>query len=1721
MNGSYVTRGLAFVLATITILNLHAQSGYTVTERGPDYKVLEKTTVENGTNCVHRYVELATGLNYTNAAGQLVESSEQISILPTGGAAATQGRHKVYFPGNIYNGVIEVVTPDGRHLQSRPLGVSYDDGSNSVFIAELKSANGYLTSSNQVTYRDAFTGFKADLVCTYRRGGFECDLVFRQQPPTPGDFGLDDSFATLQLVTEFFNTPDPQQIPAGTDDWFGLQDSTLKFGKLTMTHGKAFAFKGTNSSLSTPNSQPATAVYKSWVHAQGRTFLIESVPVLNIADNLDALPLTAKNEKLETRSWKLAANKASNPSLLASRSTRRTFPPSSAPMACTNQIKLALADFNREPGVVLDYNEVDDGTAYTFGTGTYYINGNVGFSGTLTFGSGAVIKFDANSLMTLGSDCTVVCNNSPDLPTTFTSVNDDSIGDVLPFSNGSPNLMDTCGNLQIGDSSITLSNIDFLYCLCGIQGSWQEDGNTVDLWNCRFLPVDLAVVQVGLVGLHNVLLQEVNGDNPITSVDSAYAENVTYDCVDPWNYFPSGINYETNCLFVWEAADAQEQLFVPSGNVYVQTNEAWQYYNNTFSTSPIFQTGNKAHFYLAPGSLYRNAGTTAINPDLLAELQTMTTYAPQDGGFPDTNAPDLGYHYPVNEDSDHDGLPDWWEWHWFGSYAFSGTNLDDAGNTLLYDFQNGINPSNLSNTMVVGWLDDLYGESDVPYGLTNAIAISAGEYHSMALLNDGTVAAWGNGWWGETDVPTGLTNVLAICAGLHKSFAVQSNGTVVAWGNGNVLNPPSDLAGIKAVAAGWEHAVALRTNGTLVAWGSNELGQTNVPADLTNVIAIAACSDYSLALKSNGTVRAWGFYNTPSVPSGLSNVVAIAAGLNHCLALKNDGTVIAWGASFYHFGQADVPAGLTNVLAVAASWWHSMALKNDGTIVVWGDPNGLGPSISSPIDSKIFPVGGFNHVISISASGFHGLALRSGSATPIITQEPVDQYPLPGSTVVFQAEGWGLYGVTYQWQLNGVDISGANNANLTVNNVQSAQVGNSYRVVVTDVGGMGSIVSSNAVIYFLPTPTLVSQSPLPTNQIVTYLSTVNLGVVATAPRIYDGYPLSYQWQFNGVNISNATSSTYSFVAIAGAAGNYSVRISNAAGSINPGWQVTVVTTNGIHILQQPTDQYQSAGGTVSFISAAISSNAVSYQWQFNGTNISGATAATLTLTNVQAAQQGIYAVVVNDSIASQTSSNASFYLVTPPVFTSQSSPTNFVKIYGKYVSLSAVVTAPFQTNGFPLAYQWKLNGTNLAGVTSVNYSFFVNDTNVGAYSLVVTNYAGSASVSWQVSLTNAIDVTQDLLLIYNTNSQDSKTVLDYYLAHRPNVSGANVLGIGYVNTNAQYYYETITPIDFTNQIIAPVVSWLNSNPTKRPQYVILFMDLPSRVADYASTNVFYYQTGLHPSVSYQFQNFSANWQPYVTHLNMGMTNIVNRTNDCIGYINKLASLGIPTYSNSPVLSASLGGYANTNFILDNVRFADTDPNGEHYGSYGLYISSATNALLAAGVSSSAISYYDGVMTNRVFTNIFEDVMTWVRNGIVIKATNNALVIHATNAVNVGGYISWGVHGAINPIDTFDGAISWQGNSGWWLIETIESYNGQQYNIQGKYIDWYSSSAYGGTNYANTPIGAVSHTDEPNGNQNDVGKYFGLWATGKNFGVCAWASRLTQRFQAVGDPLITR
>ena len=121
-------------------------------------------------------------------------------------------------------------------------------------------------------------------------------------------------------------------------------------------------------------------------------------------------------------------------------------------------------------------------------------------------------------------------------------------------------------------------------------------------------------------------------------------------------------------------------------------------------------------------------------------------------------------------------------------------------------------------------------------GLAGVVAIAAGSRHNLALRSDGTIWAWGynvNGELGAGDNgspnPTprqvfGLTNVVAIAAGDNHSLAVQAGGAVWAWGSnayyqlGNTAGGPrvapvqvAGISGAVMVAGGGNHSLALRT----------------------------------------------------------------------------------------------------------------------------------------------------------------------------------------------------------------------------------------------------------------------------------------------------------------------------------------------------------------------------------------------------------------------------------------------------------------------------------------------------------------------------------------------------------------------------------------------------------------------------------------------------------------------------------------------------------------------------------------------------------------------------------------------------------------------------------------------------------------------------------------------------------------------------------------------
>lgn len=290
--------------------------------------------------------------------------------------------------------------------------------------------------------------------------------------------------------------------------------------------------------------------------------------------------------------------------------------------------------------------------------------------------------------------------------------------------------------------------------------------------------------------------------------------------------------------------------------------------------------------------------------------------------------------------------------------------------------------ANVVIQQIAAWGYDTEGETNIPPGLTNVLAITSGGTCGVALTGDGCVAAWGDNTWGETNVPPGLSHVVAVASHGYHVLALRSDGTVVAWGQNGAsqTNVPAGLANVVAIAAGGSHSLALKADHTVVSWGS----QTTVPSNVTNVVAIAAGASHSLALRGDRTVVAWGAngYKQANVPTGLTNVVAVAAGDYHSLAVKGDGTVVAWGAGevnnpsdAHDFGQSIVPTGLSNVVAVAGGGWHSLALKADGTVVVWGRST----------EGQANVPAGLTNVIAIAAGWGHNLALIGcGAVSPTL-----------------------------------------------------------------------------------------------------------------------------------------------------------------------------------------------------------------------------------------------------------------------------------------------------------------------------------------------------------------------------------------------------------------------------------------------------------------------------------------------------------------------------------------------------------------------------------------------------------------------------------------------------------------------------------------------------------------------------------------------------------------
>jgi hypothetical protein len=166
----------------------------------------------------------------------------------------------------------------------------------------------------------------------------------------------------------------------------------------------------------------------------------------------------------------------------------------------------------------------------------------------------------------------------------------------------------------------------------------------------------------------------------------------------------------------------------------------------------------------------------------------------------------------------------------------------------------------------------------------------------------------------------------------------------------------------------------------------------------------------------------------------------------------------------------------------------------------------------------------------------------------------------------------------------------------------------------------------------------------PVSQSVGIGQTVNFVVVATGSA-----PLSYQWQKNGVNISGATSNSYTTPAAATGdnAARFTVVVSNSTGSATSNAAILTVTSaqqgnTAPQIITQPASQTVTAGQSATFTVVATGSPTLTYQWQKNGANIAGATSASYTTPATATSDSGsTFDVIVRNSFGTVTSVSAS------------------------------------------------------------------------------------------------------------------------------------------------------------------------------------------------------------------------------------------------------------------------------------------------------------------------------------------------------------------------------------------------------------------------------------------------------------------------------------------------
>ena len=487
--------------------------------------------------------------------------------------------------------------------------------------------------------------------------------------------------------------------------------------------------------------------------------------------------------------------------------------------------------------------------------------------------------------------------------------------------------------------------------------------------------------------------------------------------------------------------------------------------------------------------------------------------------------------------------------------------------------------------------------------------------------------------------------------------------------------------------------------------GANISGATNSTLTLT-FVQYSQAGNYSVVV-----VNSYG-----SVTSS-DAVLTVVAPTPPAFVLQPTNQTVAVAATI------SLTASATAAPAAAYHWYFNGAELADDSHYSGSATANLQVSNTTTNDN-----GNYFVVATNTAGGATSLvAVVSVLTPPSITLQPADQTVMQGSNAIFTAAASGDAPLSYQWLLNGNilsdggQISGATTTNLTISNLQFTNGGNLVFVASNPVG---SATSGAAALNVLAPPIIVLQ-PAAQNALPGGSAAFSAAAIGTQP-------IGYQWFFNNTPLADdsrivgATTNSLTVGSVqTNDNGGYFIVASNAYGAVTSSIaSLTVVLP--VVITQSPARQTNAAGSIFALTIAADGSAPFGYRWYFgstlltNNTRVSGASAATLSISNAALSDTGNYFAVVTNLLSAATSSVATVTVLTPPSVTTQ--PQGRSTPLGLTNSFSAV-----GSGAVPLRYQWRLNGTDIPGATNNSYFIAATTTNdLGIYQFVVSNAVGFA-----------------------------------------------------------------------------------------------------------------------------------------------------------------------------------------------------------------------------------------------------------------------------------------------------------------------------------------------------------------------------------------------------------